>query len=163
MSKTNNPIFFTENDSPIGRLCYLGKELSQVFGNKGLKCILCYVEFLTCKLFVVNSLVCVLLLTLLPSLFAQPDYSRLADAIYKAEGGSKASTPYGIHFKGCSWLNASFCRQICLKTLRNTYKRHSSSKSSLSYLEFLRDRYAPLSDNHLNINWLKNVEFYYGT
>ena len=91
----------------------------------------------------------------------EPNYEQLADAIFKAEGGSKSSTPYGIRFKGCSWADPTYSSQICINTLKNTYKRHSLAKSSLSYLEFLRDRYAPLSDHPSNINWLPNTRYFY--
>lgn len=93
--------------------------------------------------------------------FAVPDYDRLADAIYKAEGGKKASVPYGIMFKGCDWKNEAYCRKICINTLRNNYKRFLNSDQSIPYLEFLRNRYAPLSHHSLNQNWLKNVQFFY--
>jgi len=104
-----------------------------------------------------------ILLLASPPVYAEatPNFSKLVDAIYQAEGGRKASRPYGVFYKGCDWNNPSYCRQICLNTVRNTYKRWFSSKSSLSYLEFLRDRYAPLSHHSLNQHWLKNVEFFY--
>lgn len=89
----------------------------------------------------------------------KPDFNLLADAIYRAEGGRKASRPYGIMYKGCDWAHPEYCRQICLNTLRNTYKRYLKALPSeqRTFWVYLRDRYAPLSDSPLNANWLPNV------
>ena len=89
------------------------------------------------------------------------DIERLADAIYRAEGGKKASVPYGIMYKGCDWDNEAYCRKICINTIKNNVKRWQDSGMKKEYLEFLRDRYAPLEHSKLNANWLKNVRYFY--
>lgn len=91
-----------------------------------------------------------------------PNYERLADAIYKAEGGRKASVPYGIMFKGCDWEHEAYCRRICINTLRNNFKRWIAAGSKNDYLEFLGNRYAPASAHPLNHNWIPNVRRLYG-
>src|SRR5690349_4439785 len=73
--------------------------------------------------------------------FAEPDFNRLADAIYKAEGGSKTSHPYGILKK---YRNTS-PRQACLNTIRHKYRDWVSSDSKKPFLAYLRDKYAPLN------------------
>ena len=90
-----------------------------------------------------------------------PNFEILARAVYHAEGGSKASRPYGVFFDGCSWNAPEYCKKIAINTFRNNWRRYESSESNLSYLEFLRDRYAPLSDHDLNKNWLNNVSRLY--
>ena len=93
--------------------------------------------------------------------FSEPalNPSKLADAIFKAENSAKY--PYGIKSIPCDKQNTISCRQACLNTINNQLKRHSNHQCGLSYLECLRNRYAPLSDSKLNQNWLKNVRYFY--
>lgn len=91
---------------------------------------------------------------------AEPDFSRLADAIYLAEGAKKASRPYGIFYKGCDWSNPAYCRKICLNTLRNNYKRWNKAGNPGTFLTFLASRYAPVSAHPLNRFWLSNVRYF---
>lgn len=87
----------------------------------------------------------------------------LADAIYLAEGGSKTKYPYGIISVKCS--GETECRKICLNTIRNNHKRWLNSDKSLTYLEFLASRYAPIGvsndPTNLNKHWLGNVQAIY--
>lgn len=157
-------------DWSIAQFDKLVQELMQVFGMKEFKCILCEVNS---NLVLKNPsrirfayfIVFFAILSLGASYLDldQVRFERIADAIYVAEGGRKASVPYGIFYKGCDWDNPAYCRHICINTLRNTYKRWISSKSPLSYLEFLRDRYCPLSHSQLNANWLPNLRRIYGS
>jgi len=91
------------------------------------------------------------------------DDNKLADAIYKAEGGKKAVKPYGILSVTCN--SKAECRQICLNTIRNQRKRHKAHDCGLGYLECLARRYAPIGvkndPSNLNKNWLKNVRYFY--
>lgn len=93
---------------------------------------------------------------------AEPDFSRLADAIYKAEGGSKTSHPYGILKK----FKSTSPRAACLNTLHHQYRLWVASGSKESYVAFLGHSYAPigaLNDPlNLNSNWISNVEALYG-
>ena len=109
------------------------------------------------------TIACMFLMMISGQIMAQEviDSERLADAIYHAEGGKKASKPYGIMFKGCDWQHEAYCRKICINTIRNNIKRWEDSGMKNEYLEFLRDRYAPLEHSKLNANWLKNVRYFY--
>ena len=90
--------------------------------------------------------------------FKEPNYDTLADAIRRAEGNSN----YGIlkHYKHTSY------RQACKNTCQHAYKDwlkyavRAGKGHKMGYLEFLRDRYAPIGANNdptgLNKNWLKN-------
>jgi hypothetical protein len=84
--------------------------------------------------------------------------SRLADAIYKAEGGAATKHPYGIlaHYKHTT------PRQACINTIRHA-KRDWNHKTD--FISFLGSRYCPVGakndPKNLNKNWIKNVSYYY--
>ena len=90
----------------------------------------------------------------------EPNYDRLADAIYKAEGGAGTNHPYGILAK----YKHTTPRQACINTCRNQWKRHKAHECGKDYMTCLRDRYAPINsdtDNGTNKYWLKNVLYFY--
>ncbi len=116
-------------------------------------------------------------LTLLTSLtsLTSPGYAsavtytdgQIADAIYKAEGGKKASHPYGI--MSVPYKNEADARRICLNTIRDNRKRYAEygHREFPTFLEFLASIYAPTrgkgitrSAKKLNGNWLRNVRFF---
>lgn len=96
-----------------------------------------------------------------------PDFNRLVDAIYRAEGGAKAKKPFGILSVPCSGY--SDCRKVALNTVRNNWKRweagtHGAAKHR-TYLDFLGSRYCPVgagNDNGTNRFWVRNVSAIYG-
>ena len=88
---------------------------------------------------------------------------QIVDAIYHAEGGTKAKKPFGILSVPCDGYDD--CRKVCLNTVRNNRVRYKKwgYKKHPTYLAFLASRYAPTEGatndpNNLNKNWLKNVE-----
>ncbi len=87
---------------------------------------------------------------------------QIADAIYLAEGGEKAKSPFGILSVKCEGYD--HCRQICLNTIRNNRKRYEEwgHKKFDTYLQFLSSRYAPIGaendPTNLNQYWLGNVK-----
>ena len=102
-----------------------------------------------------------LLTSFTQSAFANPDFERLADAIYKSEGGSKTRHPYGILAK----YKHTTPRQACINTCKSKYKAWAESDKSLSYLEYLGSKYAPTINasndpTGLNKNWVKNVKYF---
>ncbi len=91
----------------------------------------------------------------------------IADAIYKAEGGEKASHPYGI--MSVPYKDEAEARRICLNTIRDNRKRYADygHKEYPTFLEFLASRYAPTkgkgiskATKKLNENWIHNVRFF---
>ena len=89
---------------------------------------------------------------------AEPiDVERLANAIYKAEGGAKTKHPYGILTK----YKHTTPRQACINTINNQIKRHGAHKCGKDFITCLRDRYAPLGAGNdpsgLNAHWKSNV------
>jgi len=89
---------------------------------------------------------------------------RLAQAIYKAEGGAKTKHPYGIlqHYKKAT------PRQACINTIKNHLKRHAGHKCGKDFISCLGSRYCPTkgknlrpAEKKLNPNWVKNVKKFY--
>ena len=94
------------------------------------------------------------------------DDERLANAIFRAEGGHNATYLYGI--RSIPYKDEAEARQICLNTIRNNKKRYKDygHKHYNNYLEFLASRYCPIGAKNdpygLNRHWLKNVRYFYG-
>lgn len=85
---------------------------------------------------------------------------KIADAIYRAEGGPRAKVPYGILSIKVSSKDEA--RRVCKNTIRNNFtrwqiaRRYSWNKDS--YLVFLAKRYCPPSADPVgHKNWIKNV------
>lgn len=96
------------------------------------------------------------------------DPERLADAIYKAEGGKLAKVPYGI--LSVKVKDEAEARRVCLNTIRNNMARWQWARQNgdqRDYIQFLGDRYCPTTGatndpSGLNKNWVKNVKSLYG-
>ena len=86
----------------------------------------------------------------------------IANAIYKAEGGDKATYLYGI--RSVKYDTPEEARRVCLNTIRNQRRRHANHDCGLTYLECLANRYCPVGASNdpkgLNKNWLKNVRYF---
>jgi len=86
------------------------------------------------------------------------DVDKLANAIYKAEGGAKTRHPYGILTK----YKTTTPRQACINTIKHALRDWNGRGD---FIEFLGKRYAPVgADNDpkgLNKNWVKNVKYFY--
>lgn len=81
----------------------------------------------------------------------------ICNAIYIAEGGAKAKSPYGI--ESIKVRNKEEARRICENTIRNNYKRWQDKGSPGKFLDFLGDRYCPPKGwfGTNNKNWKHNV------
>ncbi len=90
-----------------------------------------------------------------PATMSETDIGKVADAIYKVEGGAKAKVPYGI--LSVKVANETEARKVCMNTIRNNYVRWQKS-SEPNYFNFLANRYCPASaDPTGNTNWKKNI------
>ncbi len=79
--------------------------------------------------------------------------NKLANIIYKIEGGANTKYPYGIKS-----IKTSNPRQVCINTIKNTYVRWQNRGKTNEFLFFLADRYCPPScDKQGNLNWKKNI------
>ena len=89
------------------------------------------------------------------------DIDRLADAIYRAEGGAKTRHPYGILAK----YKTTTPRQACINTIKSGIKRYKTYNGKDDFIVFLSKTYCPIGAKNdptgLNKNWVKNVKFYY--
>lgn len=93
-------------------------------------------------------------------LHAKPpiNFSRLADAIFHAEGGWKTNYPYGIKIKNKRFTERK-ARQLCWTTISN---RYSSWDGHGEFIKYLATRYCPPSvDPTGHVNWIKNVNYFY--
>lgn len=85
---------------------------------------------------------------------------RLANAIYKAEGGSRTKHPYGILAK----YKHTTPRQACINTIKSALRRYKKSGSG-DFIAYLGGTYCPVGAFNdpigLNRNWVKNVRHYY--
>ena len=87
--------------------------------------------------------------------------TEIVNAIYKAEGGSKATYAYGI--RSVSYDSIEEARRICFNTVRNNRKRFAKQTKHTDYLTFLASRYCPVNcDNDTGTNkyWIKNVRYF---
>lgn len=100
--------------------------------------------------------------TILLSLLLAPaamalDAERIADAIWRVEGGHRARVPYGI--LSVKVKDAAEARRVCLNTIRNNHRRWIAAGRPGDYLDFLADRYCPPSvDPAGNRNWKHNIK-----
>ena len=84
---------------------------------------------------------------------------RVAEAIYRAEGGARAKVAYGVlSVKG---RNDQEARQVCLNSIRNSRKRWERAGHPGDWLAYFQKRWAPINagndSRNLNQNWLRNV------
>jgi hypothetical protein len=84
------------------------------------------------------------------------DIERLANAIYRAEGGANTKHPYGILGH---WHKPA--RVICINTIKHALKDFNGKGD---FISFLGSRYCPVgcsNDNGTNRFCIKNVKYYY--
>ena len=95
------------------------------------------------------------------------DVNKLATAIYKTEGGSKAKYAYGI--RSIKYKDINDARHICINTINNNYKRWLKTGSKGDFIHFLGNRYCPtkgnlsLTEKRLNGNWVNNCKKFYNS
>ena len=98
---------------------------------------------------------CLALLLALPA--SALDAERIADAIWRVEGGHRARVPYGI--LSVKVKDAAEARRVCLNTIRNNHRRWIAAGRPGEYLDFLADRYCPPSVDPVgNRNWKHNIK-----
>lgn len=86
----------------------------------------------------------------------EAEVNRLADCIYRSEGGAKARAPYGILSVKVS--STAEARRVCMNTIRNNWRRWEAAGRPGLYVNFLADKYCPPSVDPVgNRNWKANV------
>jgi hypothetical protein len=90
--------------------------------------------------------------------YAAVDIDRLANAIWRAEGGNKTRHPYGILKK----FKKTTPRQACINTIKSNLRRWNGKGD---FIIFLSKTYCPIGASNdptgLNKNWVKNVSHFY--
>jgi len=108
----------------------------------------------------------IILLILIGTAGAQivtPTYTdtQIVNAIYKAEGGAKATYAYGI--RSVKYNTVDEARRICFNTVRNNRKRFAKQSKYTDFIDFLASRYCPVgcvNDRGTNKYWVKNVRYF---
>ena len=79
--------------------------------------------------------------------------NQIADAIYKAEGGSYTRHPYGImqHYK------TTTARQACINSIISAKARWVKAGSPGDFIAFMGLRYSPPA---INPNWVRLVHWF---
>ena len=88
----------------------------------------------------------------------QLDMNRLADAVYRSEGGSKASVPYGLIYSGWCKDEPGWCGYYAKEVMRVHLTRCRDGEDAT---QCIGRQYCPPTTHRLNINWVRNVRFYY--
>ena len=92
----------------------------------------------------------------LPALAGHPDPGRLADAIYRAEGGAKARSPYGV--LSVKVKDQADARRVVLISIQNNWKRWEKAGRPGEFIDHMADRWCPASSDPVgNRNWKSNV------
>jgi len=89
---------------------------------------------------------------------ANIDLDRLVDAIYYAEGGTKASVPYGLIYSGWCIDEPGHCRYYAKEIVRIHLERCKDGEEPIACVG---RQYAPVSHHEMNRRWVKNVRHYY--
>lgn len=88
--------------------------------------------------------------------------SKLADAIWKAEGGHKTKHPYGV--KSVKVSSVAEARRVTLVSVRNNWSRWERAGKPEPFVTFFAKRWCPVGAENdpqgLNKNWIRNVNFH---
>ena len=93
---------------------------------------------------------------------AQPiNVERMADAIYRAEGGDKARVPYGV--LSVKVKDKADARRITITSINNNIKRWDKAGKHGTFIDFMANRWCPVASDPVgNRNWKNNVRKIYG-
>lgn len=83
---------------------------------------------------------------------------QIVNAIFKAEGGYRATYLYGI--RSIPYKDEAEARQICLNSVRNGRARWLKAGKPCDLIIHIGLRYCPPTAHKLNSNWVKNVKYF---
>ena len=90
----------------------------------------------------------------------QINVERMADAIYRAEGGDKARVPYGV--LSVKVKDKADARRITITSIKNNIKRWDKAGKPGTFIDFMANRWCPVASDPVgNRNWKKNVAAIY--
>jgi hypothetical protein len=108
------------------------------------------------------GLLAIVLMASIHCFSGHPNPEKLADAIYRAEGGSKARSPYGV--LSVKVKNSADARRVTINSIEKNWKRWEKSGRPDTFIDFMADRWCPIStDAKGNKNWKKNVSAIYNS
>lgn len=82
--------------------------------------------------------------------------AKMADAIWKAEGGHKTKWPYGV--KSVKVSSVAEARRVTLVSVRNNWNRWERAGKPEPFVRFMARRWCPESADPVgHVNWIKNV------
>ena len=92
---------------------------------------------------------------------AQPiNVERMADAIFRSEGGDKARVPYGV--LSVKVKDKADARRITITSINNNIKRCDKAGKPGTFIDFMANRWCPVASDPVgNRNWKKNVTAIY--
>ena len=103
------------------------------------------------------AIVTIILITCFSGCACAYTVDQYANAIYKAEGGSKTRHPYGV----LKHYNHTTARQVCINTIKHQYRRWNKQGD---FVKFLGNVYCPVGAFNdplgLNNNWVNNVNMF---
>jgi len=83
---------------------------------------------------------------------ALPELNRIADVIWRIEGGAKTRHPYGVMS-----VATSNPRQVCINSIRNNYARWKRAGNPGQFSRFMANRWCPMASDPVgNRNWINN-------
>ena len=113
----------------------------------------------------VKALCLAVVLSLLGGTAFALDAEKLADAIFLAENSK--SKPYGIMKDYCTAKTEDKCRLGCIQTINKRYTMYinQGGGSDVDFITYLSRSYCPIGAKNdptgLNVNWTKNVQYFY--
>ena len=114
------------------------------------------------RLFKSFVLASILIFQLSPHGHTEPDYEKMATAIYFTEGSYKTSYPFGVLSVTCHGYTE--CREVTLNSLKKSWNRYQQTAMKISFEEFFANRWCPVGAENdpkgLNQNWLKNLNYF---
>ena len=84
---------------------------------------------------------------------------RLVNAVWYAEGGSKADYLYGI--RSVKYKDADDARRICRNSVKNNIARWHKAGCPKDFFSYMGQRYCPPTAHKNNQFWVKNVRRFY--
>lgn len=81
---------------------------------------------------------------------------KMADAIYRAEGGSKTRWPYGV--KSVKVSGEAEARRVTINSVNNNWRRWEQANKPVPFVQFMALRWCPPSADPVgHTNWVRNV------
>lgn len=92
------------------------------------------------------------------------DIDRLVEAVGKAEGGIKASVPYGLIYSKWCMEEKGWCKYYAREVLMIHVNRcfgDDEFMATSSLIECVGSYYSPPAAHHLNTSWASNTLYWY--